>query len=867
MSSSPLLSPSEVFKRKPPFIRTGSRAAPIPQNASASFTTASSLLSKPSSEQTKELDTFRFPNPSKDIDESESAKPAKTKVRKTIAKKSDNTEVGNEAKHSRQARKKAKSLIDGPEAEQSRNTKSKKVDSNPEEHAKAARKPRAKKVEGESTIGIVAKEKTARKPRVKKADGEIQSKLSTAKITKASSNSVKDTEIADAINKSSDALPDPFNNPTDFGLVQAVKRRTTWTPPTATAKIGKLGTLGSVTLSEGGLTESSRGFKDLFGSFGFINTGAPSIGTKSAEIGGARKRKLIELVKTNPSATPALATVTAPKEKMPKKKARTITERATSAYASEGEPEKPAPILQYFSHQITQRVTDDGFKIPGKPRSKSPVKKSGKGAAQAPILLSPESALKQVGNQDFVFGTSSQLAKKDSPTLLRDIHAAMQASNKLNLDDPFADSPLPSTNPQVSKNRGKVLPSATRNLWSAAARDITGELLDVEMVDLVDSPAVSNQIEKMADSLPMQKSPVDDEPWHNIEEVTTDLILPEPTAKPIGPIEAAIRDELMSSPSRSTNPASSLKSPKKKKQSEAVGEAPKAVTKSSQPGKSQDARKPDYTSYTTAQLTKEIASYRFKPVKNRDQMILLLEKCWESKQRMALGTLGTNKILKTSPEKQPKFTGREAAPSTIVETTSPKRPRGRPRKDSIGSSPKKSQAISEVAKVKPINTVDYLEMDSDTPLSQIRTPEKLKKKSKQPVEEISDSDTSPTPPRRRPSQIRSPPLPLQLSASTNEDSPVLSPTSTQVRLFKHITQAVNNAPRAKDNKNPSWHEKILLYDPIIIEDLTVWLNTGALDKVGWDGEVEPKEVKRWCESKSICCLWKENLRGGARSRY
>jgi hypothetical protein len=53
----------------------------------------------------------------------------------------------------------------------------------------------------------------------------------------------------------------------------------------------------------------------------------------------------------------------------------------------------------------------------------------------------------------------------------------------------------------------------------------------------------------------------------------------------------------------------------------------------------------------------------------------------------------------------------------------------------------------------------------------------------------------------------------------------------------------------------------------VLEDLTVWLNTGALENIGWDGEVEPKIVKKWCESKGICCLWKENLRGGSRSRY
>ncbi|KAJ4287880.1 5'-flap endonuclease [Collariella sp. IMI 366227] len=32
--------------------------------------------------------------------------------------------------------------------------------------------------------------------------------------------------------------------------------------------------------------------------------------------------------------------------------------------------------------------------------------------------------------------------------------------------------------------------------------------------------------------------------------------------------------------------------------------------------------------------------------------------------------------------------------------------------------------------------------------------------------------------------------------------------------------------------SPSWHEKMLMYDPIVIEDLTTWLNAGQLDRVG-----------------------------------
>jgi hypothetical protein len=165
------------------------------------------------------------------------------------------------------------------------------------------------------------------------------------------------------------------------------------------------------------------------------------------------------------------------------------------------------------------------------------------------------------------------------------------------------------------------------------------------------------------------------------------------------------------------------------------------------------------------------------------------------------------------------------------------------------------------------DSVELLVMDSDTPLSQIRTPRKSKKE-QQPAEDISDSDTPLThsPPKRQSSQVKIPPLPLQ-SSNVLEGSPEYTSADLQNDLFKQISNAVKNATPAKDSKNPSWHEKILLYDPIVLEDLTVWLNTGALGKTGWDGEVEPKEVKKWCESKSICCLWRENLRGGARSRY
>ena len=60
---------------------------------------------------------------------------------------------------------------------------------------------------------------------------------------------------------------------------------------------------------------------------------------------------------------------------------------------------------------------------------------------------------------------------------------------------------------------------------------------------------------------------------------------------------------------------------------------------------------------------------------------------------------------------------------------------------------------------------------------------------------------------------------------------------------------------------------MLMYEPIILEDLTAWLNTEGLNRIDEDNEVSPEQVKAWCEGRSVCCLWRENLRGGARARW
>jgi Slx4 endonuclease len=798
----------------------------------------------------------------------------KTKSRKPARKKVD---VGEE-KASKGPRKKKDAVEKEPK--KPRKPKVKVADHTVQENdtlkERASKNPRAKKAAKEASTDEGIKEKPARKSRSKKADGESQTTLLKGQVTKSLSKSSSDKVVRAVKSKNLEpASPDPFADSIDLGLVEAIRRRTEWTPPRATGKKDitpisgdylDFGSTSSGSAHDGG---GSKGLTDLFTKFRFSKLDNNDAEKKSLETDKPRKRKLIELVKTSVSTAAAAS----PKGKASKKKARTITGLATSAYAEEEEiTTEPAPLLQYFSRQAIERPTNDGFKFRPKlllkPRSKLPVKgrKAKKGSADAPILLSPESALKESGNQDFVFGTSSQLAREDSPTLLRDLHEAMRASNEVDDDDPFADS----IHASVFATRGKALVSAKRDLWSAAAREVVDDLLEVEMVDLVDSLVATKHT----------KSPIMPEAsktllnggagnvWHDVDEfgenIEQDLQTSKETTKQIGPVEAAIRAELLSSPPSSQRMELTPKNSKTKK---TVGppftRGNSPVKTTAKAAKATIVEMPNFSSYTTAQLAKEIASYRFKPVKSRDGMIALLEKCWEGKNRIALGALGTN-VLSLPPMESSKPVPPPS--SQVSAAVSPKRPRGRPRKDSTVVSPPKQK----VGRPKKSLTVEFLEMDSDTPLSQIRTPSKSKRGKEVVVEDISDPETEvlPSPPRRQASQVKTPLLPLNLFTDLDVNtSSELSPTSCQILLFTHITRAIKNAPPSRDPQKPSWHEKILMYDPIVLEDLTVWLNTGALEKVGWDGEVEPKEVKKWCEGRSICCLWKENLRGGARNRY
>ncbi|TAQ91628.1 hypothetical protein B7494_g33 [Chlorociboria aeruginascens] len=818
MPSSPLPSPSQVFK-KIPALCTGGAAASIPKTASATFTSASRLL-KASSNGLESADEIG----SIELDTERDVPKAAKKSTKPRAPRT--TMKDGEEKPAKAPKKAGKdeAVADSAKVKKPRKSRPKKVDENgaPAAKEKAPRKSRAKN--DAEAGGAQIKEKAVRKAKPKKVD-ETQMKIATGNVTKNTSTvgKVLTTATAESVSKhfgSRPTTPDPFVDSVGSGLNKAVKRRAEWTPPMATATTttpGRIDSIGSATsiTSE----DKTKGFSGLFGSYGFTSDATSVLEKKFCDGMGVRKRKQIELVNANlPTTAPII-----PKEKAPRKKARTITEQATSIYAVEEEiefPPRPAPLLQYFSYKSSEGGTsNDTFKVPAKPRSKSPVKvalkRQSKGTAVEPILLSPESALKRTADQDFLFGTSSQLAREESPTLLRDIHVAMQASNEMDDKDPFL-SPIPEAAlPFLGREKKTSL--AQRNLWAAASRDPGGKLMDIETVDMAGSP---NGLLDLSNLATMSKQ----EAWLDV-----DNIGPFTQVGPDDNSEASFSGNTKTtSPAKAPKPPQLLKSPKR------------SSKKISAPKQQNFTEMPDFASFTTIRLAKEIASYHFKPVKNRDRMIALLEKCWEGKQRVALGTLATNQKMK-SPVKS-----HITANQYSDETVSPEKSRDRSKEDSRPIPSPKRQVKSSVHGQAPTKSQKTVEL----------------------LDEISDSDSllTPSPPRRRPSQIKKLPQPLPLSQGT-EESLLLSPTSQQTQLFAHITRAVTTVPPTKDPLQPTWHERILIYDPIILEDLAVWLNTGALEKAGWDGEVEPKTVKKWCESNSICCLWKENLRGGGRRQY
>ncbi|KAF1737507.1 Structure-specific endonuclease subunit slx4 [Beauveria bassiana] len=589
------------------------------------------------------------------------------------------------------------------------------------------------------------------------------------------------------------------------------------------------------------------------------DTPASTIATRSDEDGSIfRKRKLIDAVSTRSgqgtTVVPEPAIVK--KKAASKKKPRTITGLATAAYKLASQPdsgfEEEAHTRPSIAEAQTATITATNApaKKTRKRTSKAPKKSRKKEPPPKPVLLSPSAALRQVANQDFLFGTSSQLAQEQSPGFLRDLARAMKYSNEID----YASLSTPINSDAIEP------PEARRSLWDAAARDEAGDVFDLGIQELAQKSQDLPSLEAQADPFGYVKeaSPTGEDSFLSLSDaLKPQEVLHEGNQTPEPPTEESCSQDAGPVPAVPTSP----------------GLLPR----------------PKFELYTDAQLAGAVSSYGFKNVRQRGARIALLDKCWQGRnQKVAVSGARFASTLAGQSTRSPVKSGRAKSPvktparpeSSLVSASQPqepppsaqqaisppKRPRGRPRK-----SPAPAPSLSESAS---LCAAALLHPDS-TALAP-STPKRPKAKSSRLVVEIPDSesdadglDSLSASPSSVQDEMPSPSQGVDLSLSMDQDAElsIAVTTSEKPASFEYISKSVTSAPRSKDVSQPSWHEKILLYDPIIIEDLTAWLNCGPLTKAGYDDEVSSGEVKKWCESKSICCLWKVNLRGKERKRY
>jgi hypothetical protein len=293
---------------------------------------------------------------------------------------------------------------------------------------------------------------------------------------------------------------------------------------------------------------------------------------------------------------------------------------------------------------------------------------------------------------------------------------------------------------------------------------------------------------------------------------------------------------------------------------------------------------PNYNDFTLAELSEQIAKFGFNRMTSRKKMIALLEKCWNSMysdgngpsvskaqlsipQSKSVSEYTTTSSLAKEGTKGKCNSSSATVGKKKISTNSRRRNQREPRGERQISSGNESSTANSGCVSGGHNTMTAV--IEETFLKPIV------------IDEIGDSEEEliPSPMCVQKSRYwhnSGPTSSLTLkpshSASISSKSRITKKNATSCEIVPKVKQ-FNKEPSLQDlasqitkaicaqpkmpavhgSKRPTWHEKILLYDPIVLEDLAVWLNTEGLALVGEDREVHPGVVREWCESKGICC--------------
>lgn len=547
------------------------------------------------------------------------------------------------------------------------------------------------------------------------------------------------------------------------------------------------------------------------------------------------------------------------KEKQPKK-AKTITDQATAQFRSASSL-VDSPVLAYSA---TNESEGTGPKKSSQKVS-SLTKKKNKKSPEVIVLLSPTSARKRFDDQDFVFGTCSQLEKTGDDEATHDnqnddyvLPSASTSVARRDFLQSLAKERKGSSIPRgynaendkinirhdgvnVVTNRMREQPhqdarqgrsqlvkvrKAASGLWNAAARDLDGELMSVEVVDMTgsDNGHLESESTGWNEERTVRELPGD----RNVTTGSNATGRPVAQNGPLEPCNSARRDPLLVEEAFHKNSQvqaiESLKDTSNAIILRPLERSPDNVTASTSVGTKTERSTaseqtkpapvmPDFQSYPTSKLKAEVAKFGFKDMKTRDMMVSCLEMCWEAKNKAA--------TARSTPQ-QP-----EANAGPVENTT---------KLPEQGSNKKETALVLQEA----IST-------------------EIVAKGKRYARRRSKSPRHKSPKRKTASKSKK--SSSKVPSHDDDDEPGgIEPSAKAVHY--RISEVVHES--GKTESESSFYHAILMYDPIILEDMTLWLNTK--DKLR-DLCIDEEVVKAWCEANGVCCVRKETIAGKERKRF
>ena len=688
-------------------------------------------------------------------------------------------------------------------------------------------------------------------------------------------------------------------------------RRRDWTPVKSTA----------ITLDTPDPADEDIGFStSMWKSYSFdtsVSNFTQKATSKSRNDGDLLKRKRIDIVMATETPTGTLTSRAGTTKKQGKgssggkvktkaaaRKPLTITGLATSAYSNGQQIRGKLPLMletltatQAATGSDPEAVVDVSLKklsarkVPTK-RARAAAKASGKSR-----LVSPTSAMKATSEQAYLFGSASQLAMDESPIVRLDALATLEHSEKFS-SDPISPQrtqqfSIESTSPKVIHGTAQLV--RRRNLWGAAHRDTDNALLQVETMDLTDSPAVRDALAGK-DAL-MQFGHFDPSTRISLGNGTLSSIsAATPCTKTIGsPIDIDdITTPVLLRPA--ANSGKSFVRAMHTSRTLEEGLIEKAPVQALPPTEKAPPKvqphMPSYAGMSDHELKRQVAAYHFKPVRKREKMIELLEQCWRSEQGIEAASDGEDPSIsgpthgevlgkvhgisgRAVPKAKKPRAKRKSDPDELAGPKEPMKRKGATAKkgedSKTGKAPRK-----RAAKMKPVADEDVLDVEDigadeiDQTVGKVEdlSPKKLDRL-QTPPPTISNLEFPSSSPGF--DEVQQPFTRASGKEVIHQDEhSLLTPKTTpSPDIMIQVHAAINNCVDARGTKAPTghpvptWREKILMYDPIVLEELTVWLNTEGFRAIGEDREISPLQVRDWCEQNGVCCL---GVGGGWRGR-